>query len=137
MTAPKKRQRGRPRLPRDDEGNIIRPNEEPEAPPEEATQTKQSAAPWVAWAEAVRWVLENNHKKSMSLRRAGTSLRYGVWQTAQEYPKEFAFRLVPQAMAVLDKFHGSQADDADTLAEEQAIKDLDKLIDAAVKEAAE
>lgn len=135
MSEPKKKRRGRPKLPRDEDGNIIRPEPEVESPPDEITDA-EAAKPWVAWAEAVKWVLENNHQKSMTLRRAGTSLRYGMWQTAQEFPKEFAFQMVPRAMATLDKFHGSQAGDATTMAEEHAVEELDKLIDAAVKEAA-
>lgn len=134
MSEPKKK-RGRPKLPRDDEGNIIRPESELDLPPDEISDA-EAARPWVAWAEAVQWCLHNSHKKSMSLKQAGSSLRYGMWQTCQDFPKDFAFRLVPQAMAVLNKFHGSQADDAATVAERTAVEELDKLIDAAIKEAA-
>lgn len=89
----------------------------------------------VTWCKAVLWAAENMNDKSMTISRAGSKLRYSMWESAQEYPKELLVQLVPKALAILDK--NKQMDEGDEVeeAEKEGIQELEEMLKTAIEEA--
>lgn len=129
-----KRKKGRPPLPRDEQGNIIRPPKPPDEPEEPEDDDVDTSA--VEWARAVMWALKNISRKGMTPSKAGSRLRYSLWRIGREDEGRFSCSMVPKALDIIEKAKAAQAAAGlvDT-PEEVAVKEIDELIEAAIEEA--
>ena len=87
------------------------------------------------WCEAVVWAMQHAQTKVMSQRKAGSLLRFSLWQSARENPKDMTCRLMPEALKRLDQMRKEEMEGDMTDAEAPAIAELEKLLEAAVLEA--
>ncbi len=88
----------------------------------------------LSWCKAVLWASEHMHDKSMTVEKAGSNLRFSMWQSAQKYSKELLIQLVPKALQIIDrnKDDGSSAETAD--AERKSVAELKELLAGAIEE---
>ena len=88
----------------------------------------------MTWCRAVLWASEHMHDKKMTVEKAGSKLRYSMWQSAQDYSKEVLMQLVPKALQILDrnKDDGTTAEAAD--AERKSVVELKELLAGAIEE---
>lgn len=83
------------------------------------------------------WAAENSGQSKMSKQKAGSTMRYALWEFGRENTKELVVQLVPKAMAILDKHFSGQDEEGVVREEERSIKEMEKLLAAAIKESQE
>ncbi len=108
------------------------PDEFEEPPDDKPIDPDDTAA--LTWCRAVVWASENMHEKKMTEKKAGSKIRYSMWQSSEKYPKEMLIQLVPKALQILDrnKDSGTSAETAD--AERKSVVDLRELLAGALEE---
>jgi len=88
------------------------------------------------WANAVLWAAKHCSTKNMTRRKAGSQMRFALWQFGQENAKELVVQLATKALGIRDK-HNQQGTNAEVEAAENAdIRDLEELLEGALAEAA-
>lgn len=108
------------------------PDDIEQAPAENNMDPDDKAA--VTWCKAVLWATENMNDDSMTLGKAGSNLRFSMWQSTKKYSKEMLIQLMPRALQILDrnKDDGSTAEAAD--AERKSVAELRELLAGAIEE---
>lgn len=87
-------------------------------------------------ARAIQFAVENLNKTNMTPRKAGSKLRFALWQAGQADAKGLLLNLLPKAMTIIDKQTNHKVEDEETRREEAAVKEIDELLEAAIEEAA-
>ena len=98
-----------------------------EEPPAESNIDPDDKAA-LTWCRAVVWASEHMHETNMTEKKAGSKLRYSMWQSSEKYPKELLMQLTPKALQIIDrnKDDGTSAEVAD--AERKSVQELKELL---------
>ncbi len=101
-------------------------------PPESNIDPDDKAA--LTWCRAVLWASEHMNDKNMTEGKAGSKLRFSMWQSAREYSKEMLFQLVPKALQIIDrnKEDGSTAEAV--ASERKSVAELKELLAGVIEE---
>jgi AcrR family transcriptional regulator len=91
----------------------------------------------VEWARSVMWAAEHVHISRMAKRKAGTPMRFTLWQYGRENQKELLVNMVPRALSYLDKAKAGKEPEGVMLAEQKSIDELRALLEQALGELAE
>ena len=104
-----------------------------EQPPAESNIDPDDKAA-LTWCRAVLWAAEHMNEKKMTERKAGNKLRFSMWQSAQDYPKELLIQLVPKALQIIDrnKEDGSTAEAV--ASERKSVAELKELLAGVIEE---
>ena len=89
----------------------------------------------VDWALAVMWAAENLNVARMTKRKAGSLMKYALWQFGREDPKTLVSQLSFKAAQILEK---NKRENEETLIVEQekkSIAELEELLADAKTEA--
>lgn len=130
MSEPPKKKRGRPRK-----------NPLPEPTPEvtqEAAPEEAAIRTSLEMAHAIMWAIEWAKKGKAAVTRKQKNispLQWAYWELGQENYKDLVVNLGRQAKDTLDKYAASQVDDDVVAAEQEAVKEIDELLQAAIEEA--
>jgi hypothetical protein len=89
----------------------------------------------LSWARDVYFVYAHIGEK-LTKAKAGTGARYALWDYAKKNTADFISNMLPKAMVILDRQKAKGSDDETiSAAETKSIKEIQKLLAAAVKEA--
>lgn len=88
----------------------------------------------LTWCRAVLWAAENMNESKMTLGKAGSKLRYSMWQSAKEYPKELLIQLVPKALQIIDRNKDDGTSAESDAAERKSVQELKELLAGAIEE---
>lgn len=138
-----KRKPGRPRkeLPPEDEQPKRprgRPRKEDQPEPEIPDSLDSSA---LEWAQAILWAVENTSFKTLpkvkvgGKKKAPSAIQKALWEFGQENEKSLVVNLMPRALDIINKHAANQVEDDVAAAEQEAVQEIDKLLEAAIKEA--
>lgn len=97
--------------------------------------TEDTVEGTLEWCEAVLWAAKHVNTARMSERRAGSKLRYSLWQFGRGNTKELVVNMVPKALTILDKNKQPEEIEAMEEAEKTPIAELEKLLETTLEEA--
>lgn len=130
-----KRRRGRPPKSTSEVADLFPSDQNKPTPPSVADDEVDDDEAALDWCRAVLWATRHMSDKRMTLRKAGSKLRYSMWQAAQKYPKDLLINLAPKAMNIIDRNKDSGEDlEGMKEAEGKSIKELEELLVDAVAE---
>jgi hypothetical protein len=101
-------------------------------PPDADAEIDQSA---VEWAHSILWAAKHVNEARMSRTKAGSQIKYAMWEFGRDNAKELVVNLVPKALTILDKNKKPEAEAEIEAAEKQSISELKELLAGALKEA--
>ena len=104
-----------------------------EQPPTDETVDLDDQAA-LTWCRAVIWASGNMHDDNMTLKKAGSKLRYSMWQSTKKYSKEMLIQLVPKALQILDRNKDDGTSAETEAVERKSVADLKELLAGAIEE---
>lgn len=102
--------------------------------PEQVAETPDDQTAAVGWCKAVLWAAEHINVARMTQQKAGSLLKYSLWQFGRDNPKELVVQLVPKALAILDRNKALADSSAIAEIENLSIAEMESLLESALAE---